>query len=135
MSFAIVWAGVGAHRKHTRIELAIEIESLKNTVAYLDARREAYAAQLDIAQIDLTTAREDLADAVAEIKRLQNKVIRAEADKARLRQAVVDARPRITVVDTQLVRPYAPVVVLPYTSPVPVAVQHDYADDPVHDED
>jgi hypothetical protein len=61
----------------------------------------------------------DLAAAVFEIKRLQQKVWRDAADKQRLRQAVIDARPRITQVDTQLVRPFAPEVVLPYVSPVP----------------
>lgn len=74
---------------------------------------------------------QQLAVAVAEVKRLQQRVIRDAADKARLRQAVIAARPRITVVQTDLVRPYAPVVVLPYISPLPVDVQHDYTADTV----
>jgi hypothetical protein len=57
--------------------------------------------------------------AVAEVRRLQDKVIRAGAEHARLRQAVIHARPRITPVPCDLVRPYSPDVVLPYVSPVP----------------
>jgi hypothetical protein len=45
--------------------------------------------------------------------------LRAQAEQKRLRQAVINARPKITQVDTQLVRPFAPAVVLPYVSPVP----------------
>jgi hypothetical protein len=55
----------------------------------------------------------------ARVKELGDKVIRGAANEARLRQAVVNARPRIREVDTQLVRPYSPVVCLPYVSPVP----------------
>lgn len=72
----------------------------------------------------------DYLAAVKEIRRLQQKTIRDAANLEHLRQAVVDARPRIRIVDTQLVRPYAPVVVLPYISPVPVVIAHDYTDDP-----
>lgn len=57
--------------------------------------------------------------AVAEARRLQARVIRDAADLARLRQAVINARWRITQVPRDLVRPYAPEVVLPYVSPVP----------------
>lgn len=60
----------------------------------------------------------DLNTAVDEVKRLQRKVIRSAAEHERLRQAVINARPRITQVDTQLVRPYAPVVAMPYVSPL-----------------
>lgn len=57
--------------------------------------------------------------AVAEVRRLQARVICNAADLARLRQAVIQARPRITEVPCELVRPYSPEVVLPYVSPVP----------------
>jgi hypothetical protein len=57
--------------------------------------------------------------AVTEVRRLQGKVIRAGAEHARLRQAVLHARPRITPVPCELVRPYSPEIVLPYVSPVP----------------
>ncbi|MFC5802749.1 hypothetical protein [Streptomyces formicae] len=78
-----------------------------------------------IAQIKL-----QLDAAVREVRRLGDKVIRAEVEHRRLRQAVVDARPRIRAVDTQLVRPYAPEVVLPYVSPVPVPVERSSDEDP-----
>jgi hypothetical protein len=45
--------------------------------------------------------------------------IRAKAEQDRLRQAVINARPKLHPVPTDLVRPFAPVVVLPYVSPVP----------------
>ncbi|MEV8523218.1 hypothetical protein AB0451_03520 [Streptomyces sp. NPDC052000] len=57
--------------------------------------------------------------AVAEVRRLQRRVIRDAADLTRLRQAVINARPRITQVPSEMVRPYSPDVVLPYVSPVP----------------
>jgi hypothetical protein len=87
----------------------------------LAEQRTQLEQQLDQAGIELSGMRLDLEQAVAEIRRLQRQTIRDAADKQRLRQAVLDARPRIRVVDTQLVRPYAPVVELPYTSPVEVA--------------
>lgn len=57
--------------------------------------------------------------AVAEVRRLQARVIRNAADLARLRQTVINTRWRITPVPCELVRPYSPEVVLPYVSPVP----------------
>lgn len=56
--------------------------------------------------------------AVAEVKRLQGKVIRSAAEQERLRQAVINARPRITEVVQRLDRPYVSHVQVPY--PVPV---------------
>lgn len=84
-------------------------------------QRNQLEHQLDQAGIELSGVRLDLEQAVAEIRRLQRQHIRDAADKQRLRQAVLDARPRIRVVDTQLVRPYAPVVQLPYVSPADAA--------------
>ncbi|MBD0743499.1 hypothetical protein [Streptomyces sp. CBMA152] len=57
--------------------------------------------------------------AVAEVKRLQRKVIDAGVEHQRLRTAVTLARPRIYAVDTQLVRPFSPSYELPFVSPVP----------------
>ncbi|QIP87588.1 hypothetical protein GLX30_30195 [Streptomyces sp. Tu 2975] len=87
----------------------------------LAEQRNQLEHQLDQAGIELSGIRYDLEQAVAEIRRLQRQRIRDAADKQRLRQAVIDARPRIRVIDTQLVRPYAPVVQLPYTSPADAA--------------
>jgi hypothetical protein len=116
----------------------------KHTAAYRIADLEAQLAQASADNQALIGANEDLVCeltravirscqdemriAVAEeengrlkarVKELSDKVIRGAAEHARLRQAVINARPRITKVDTQLVRPYAPAVVLPYVSPVP----------------
>lgn len=121
----------------------------KHTAAYreLQDRLADTEARLDQAEADnraLTAANEDLVchlartiidasrhsmrAAVADeengrlktrVKELGNKVIRAAANEARLRQAVINARPRIREVPTDLVRPYSPVVCLPYVSPVP----------------
>lgn len=49
----------------------------------------------------------------------RHKTIRAKAEQERLRQAVINARPKIREVPSAMVRPFAPVVVLPYVSPVP----------------
>lgn len=91
------------------------------TAANEDLVSELMRAMIRVCQHATRIAELDteLAAAVSEVKRLQQKTIRDAANLERLRQAVVDARPRITVVDTQLVRPYAPEVVLPYVSPVP----------------
>lgn len=59
----------------------------------------------------------ELKAAGGEIKQLQQKVIRDAADKERLRQAVINARPRITYTVQALDRPYVSHVQLPY--PVP----------------
>ncbi|MER5902952.1 hypothetical protein ABT150_23075 [Streptomyces mirabilis] len=45
--------------------------------------------------------------------------VRAKAEQERLRRAVINARPKIREVPSAMVRPFAPVVVLPYVSPVP----------------
>lgn len=66
----------------------------------------------DIA-IDYCNLKQDYETAVAEIRRLQDQVIRQAADKERLRQAVVNARPRITAVPTQAEEPLSPAGVLP----------------------
>jgi hypothetical protein len=55
----------------------------------------------------------------ARVRELADKVIRGAGEQARLRQAVVNARPRITVVDTQMVRPYITGFRLPYLSAIP----------------
>lgn len=52
-------------------------------------------------------------------KELRHTVIRARAEQDRLRRAVINARPKIQQVPTDLVRPYSPVVQWPYVSPVP----------------
>lgn len=65
---------------------------------------------------ELRAENEAVKTANAELRRT---TIRAKAEQERLRRAVVNTRPRIREVPTDLVRPYSPVVVLPYVSPVP----------------
>lgn len=82
----------------------------------------------DLTQAIIRASQDEMRIAVAEaenrqlkvrVRELGDKVIRAAAEHARLRQAVINARPRITVAPTDLVRPYSPVVELPYVSPAP----------------
>ncbi|MFI9598862.1 hypothetical protein ACIHCX_03105 [Streptomyces sp. NPDC052043] len=68
-----------------------------------------YIARLECEHVALLAANENLRHAT----------IRAKAEQERLRRAVVNARPRIREVPTDLVRPYSPVVELPYVAPVP----------------
>jgi hypothetical protein len=55
---------------------------------------------------------------VIRVEKLNARVIRDGADKQRLREAVINARPRITEVVQRLDRPYVSHIQLPY--PVPV---------------
>ena len=105
--------------KQTIARLTVDNETV--TAANEDLVCELMRAMIRVVQ-DATRIAEldtELKAAVAEVKRLQQKVIRSAAEQERLRQAVIDARPRINQMDTQLVRPFAPEVVLPYVSPVP----------------
>lgn len=127
MSLAITRPGTGAHRVDDAIaERDSRIDRLETDNAGLNELADTLTCELVTATISACRDRAhnlqleaDLAAAVAEVKRLQAKVIRSAAEQERLRQAVINARPRITQVDTQLVRPFAPEVVLPYVSPVP----------------
>ena len=126
------------------MSITIRTPGGRHTAAARIAERDARIAQLEADKARLTRENEQLAcdltrtilrasqDAMwrtqadeenarlkARVKELGDKVIRGAAEQARLRQAVINARHRITPVDTQLVRPFAPVVVLPYVSPVP----------------
>jgi hypothetical protein len=85
-----------------------------------DLERAAHAALIRGCQDAMLIAqqRDQLAGMAAHCRELTHKTIRAQAEQKRLRQAVINARPRIREVPTDLVRPYSPVVVLPYVSPV-----------------
>lgn len=50
---------------------------------------------------------------------LRHATIRAKAEQERLRRAVVNARPKLHPVPTELARPFAPVVQWPYVPPLP----------------
>lgn len=125
MSTAITVGRVG---KHTSAYAELRTQERRTAsdnrrlvAAVEDRERELHTALVRGCQDAMLIAhlREQLAGAVAGIRKTQHDLIRAKAEQQRLRQAVVNARPRIQQVDTALVRPYSPVVVLPYVSPVP----------------
>lgn len=114
------------HAGKTPTELKADIARLETDNAAAIAGNEDLVCALASAVVRgcqdsmrIAQVETELAAAVREIKRLQDRTCRDAANLERLRQAVINARPRITVVDTQLVRPYAPEIVLPYVSPVP----------------
>lgn len=69
-------------------------------------------------EMRIAVAEEENGRLKARVKELGDKVIRAGAEHARLRQAVINARPRITEAVQRLDRPYVSHVQIPY--PVPV---------------
>lgn len=81
----------------------------------------------DLAQAVVRSCQDEMRIAVAEeengrlkarVRKLSDRVIREAAEQARLRQAVINARPRITETVQRLDRPYVSHVQIPY--PVPV---------------
>lgn len=118
----------GRHTAAYRIaELRREVRDLDsaNTVLLTgteDREREIHTAlvrgcqdAMRIAQ--LSTERDALLKANEE---LRHKTIRAKAEQERLRRAVVNARPRIREVPSDMVRPYITAWRLPYLSAIPV---------------
>ncbi|MFJ6566552.1 hypothetical protein ACIQNU_03975 [Streptomyces sp. NPDC091292] len=94
----------------------------KHTATYFGLReRDAHAVLVRGCRDAILVAqlRAELAAVTAANEEWRRATIRAKAEQQRLRQAVINARPRITTVPTALVRPYSPVVVLPYVPPVP----------------
>ncbi|MFE7233980.1 hypothetical protein ACFVAF_25590 [Streptomyces sp. NPDC057596] len=125
----------GTTGKHTAAyaELRHRADRVEADNRQLSAANETLVCELSRAIIGGCQAATLAADLDAEnqalkrrVRELSDKVIRGAAEQARLRQAVINARPRIREVPTDLVRPYSPVVVLPYVSPVP---HHDTSND------
>lgn len=109
----------GKHRASDRIaELEAEVADLKATIEELtcELTRTLLRGMQDATA--LSEARTEIEQLVARVKEYGDKVIRAGAEKARLRQAVINARPRIDVTVQRLDRPYVSYVQIPY--PVPV---------------
>lgn len=122
MSIAITVKAVGRHspaNAELRARRA-EADNRQLIAAVEDREQELHTALIRGCQDAMLIARqkEQLAGMAAANRELRHKTIRAQAEQERLRRAVVNARPRIREVDTQMVRPYSPVVVLPYVSPV-----------------
>jgi hypothetical protein len=116
------------HAGKTPAQLKDNIRRLLKDNATVTEANETLVCELTRAMIRACQDRMRIAQAeterdaaVAEVRRLQDKVIRAGAEQARLRQAVINARPRITYAVQQLDRPYVSQVQLPFK----VAVGHD----------
>ncbi|MGW2861866.1 hypothetical protein [Streptomyces sp. NPDC001205] len=113
------------HAGQTPAQLKDVIFQLEKDNATVTEANETLVCELTRAMIRACQDRMRIAQAeaernaaVAEVKRLQAKVIRAGAEHARLRQAVITARPRFSVAVQQLDRPYVSNVQLPYQVPV-----------------
>ncbi|MDX3230547.1 hypothetical protein [Streptomyces sp. ME19-01-6] len=99
----------GRHRAIDRVrELEAESTELACQTVRLARENDTLQRQLDTAGIALTGAWSDLDKAVAEIRRLQQQHIDDTVRVARLRQALHNARPRITAVPAQAPQPTAP---------------------------
>lgn len=109
--------GSGKHRTATFAEKDHQIEQLTAALAESERAHQATAADLDAALAREAAKDRRLADADARLKTWAGKIVRVEAEHRRLRQAVINARPRITYAEPPLVPPYA-ALSLPY--PVPV---------------
>ncbi|MEU2924148.1 hypothetical protein ABZ636_03675 [Streptomyces sp. NPDC007251] len=122
MSIAISVRAAGRHSA-TNPELRArraEADNIQLIARIEDLERDLHTALIRGCQDAMLIARqrEQLAGLAAHCRELTHKTIRAQAEQERLRRAVVNARPRIRQVDTDLVRPFSPVVALPYVSPV-----------------
>ena len=110
--------GHGSHRAIDRVHrLEVENTDLTCKLVALAGENDTLERQLDTAGIELSGTRLDLEDAVAEIRRLQEQHIDDAIENARLRQALHNARPRISIVASPVERPFAPDSVLPPTAP------------------
>lgn len=109
---------LGAPGRHTSAH--VEFRARRAEADNRQLRAELHTALVRGCQDSMLIARlkEERAGLVAYNRELRDKTIRAKAEQERLRRAVVNARPRITVAEQQLDRPYVSRVLLPY--PVPV---------------
>jgi hypothetical protein len=119
-------AARGKHRADDRIaDLEARIRVLEaDNQALIEANENLVQ---ELAATIISASSHSMRAAVAEeengrlkvrVRELGDKVIRAGAEHQRLRQAVINARPKITVAYQQPDRPYVSDVVLPYAVPV-----------------
>ncbi|MET8377964.1 hypothetical protein [Streptomyces microflavus] len=113
----------GKHRADDR--LASQVRKRDDRIGELEAEIESLTCELTRTLLrgmqDATALAEQRTtnrELITRVKELSNRVIRDGAEKQRLRQAVINARPRITEVVQRLDRPYVSHVQVPY--PVPV---------------
>ncbi|MGW1160424.1 hypothetical protein ACWD48_19830 [Streptomyces sp. NPDC002519] len=117
--------GAGVHRADDRIaELEARLDQAEADNRALTAANETLICELTSTilsaseySIRAATAEEENGRLKRRVRELGDKVIRAGAEHQRLRQAVINARPQIHEVPTGLVRPYSPVVCMPYVPP------------------
>jgi hypothetical protein len=117
------------HAGKTPTQLKTELDQLADDNTVLTGDREDLLCALTRAGLRIGDLEAELAAAVAEVRQLQRRTIRDAASLQRLRQAVRQ-KWNVQVVDAEVARPFAPDCVLPYVSPVPVAV-HRADDEPV----
>lgn len=122
--------------KHTAAHRIVDLEA---RLAQAEADNRALIASNEELVCDLTqtivrscndelriaAVEEENARLKARVKELGDKVIRAGAEHARLRQAVINARPKIDVAVQRLDRPYASYVQIPYPVPVGKSTAND----------
>lgn len=103
--------GHGKHRTVSHPEKDAEIERLTALVAEKDSVIESLTHDLTQAGLRIGDKDRRLGLADALLKSWAGKVVRAQAEQKRLRQAVINARPRIVIAENHArVAPYAPEV-------------------------
>ena len=107
MNVPFITRGTGKRRALTQTEANARIAELEQQLATVTAENNQLLYAVGRAAI--TAKRLDDAN---------KRIIRQAADIARLRQTVINTRPRITVAPAALDRPYVAAVPVPY--PVPV---------------
>lgn len=118
MSLTDILHGHGRHRAVDKVrKLEAENTDLTCKLIACAGQVDQLQGQLDTAGIELSGARSDLEDAVAEIGRLQQQHIDDAVRMDRLRRELHNARPRITAVAARAEEPLSPAGVLPL--PVP----------------
>lgn len=121
------------HRKETPADLRRRIAEMEQAhadeVARLNTENDSLVCalikttgELDQAGIELSGARLDEERIAALLERRNRQVIRQAADLARLRQAVMQARPKITFATAPRVPPFAPLETIPAAAGEPLTV-------------
>lgn len=123
----------GRHRAADKVaELEAELAEARAAIVVLQASNEQLAHDLTrtvirASQDAMWRAQSDEENGrlKARVRELADKVIRGGAEQARLRQAVINARPKIGVAVQALDRPYVSHVQVPYPVPVGKSTAND----------
>lgn len=114
MNITVFSRGSGAHRALTRSELERRLAAAEKQAAQLNAENDELVCQVQLAKTSIYGLVNELQAQAGMAARQQNTIDRQAADIARLRQAVISARPRITVAPAVLDRPYGAAVPVSY---------------------